>query len=255
MALTFRKLHPHFVGEVGPIDLRRVHDPETLAEIRAGMDEYAILVFRDQPLHRRRAARLRPAPGRRAPHQAREQRDPEEPLRQRGARRHLEPGRERRDHEVRRPAPHVRARQPALAHRRVLPGSARPLLDALGQGRPAGGRGHRVRRHARGLRRAPRRDEGAARGPARAPLDRLLPPDARLRVLGERGRTRSRARSIRSSARIPRSQPPLALRRLARVADHRLAGARGPPAAARPDRARHPAPSSSTATSGAWATS
>jgi alpha-ketoglutarate-dependent 2,4-dichlorophenoxyacetate dioxygenase len=49
MALTFRKLHPHFVGEVGPVDLRRVHDAETLAEIRAGMDEYAVLVFRDQP--------------------------------------------------------------------------------------------------------------------------------------------------------------------------------------------------------------
>ncbi|HET9853420.1 MAG TPA: TauD/TfdA family dioxygenase [Methylomirabilota bacterium] len=49
MALTFRKLHPHFVGEVGPVDLRRVHDAKTLAEIRAGMDEYAVLVFRDQP--------------------------------------------------------------------------------------------------------------------------------------------------------------------------------------------------------------
>ena len=49
MALTFRKLHPHFVAEVGPVDLRRVHDPETLAEIRAGMDEHAVLVFHDQP--------------------------------------------------------------------------------------------------------------------------------------------------------------------------------------------------------------
>jgi alpha-ketoglutarate-dependent 2,4-dichlorophenoxyacetate dioxygenase len=49
MALTFRKLHPHFVGEVGPIDLRQAHDPETLAGIRAVMDEYAVLVFRDQP--------------------------------------------------------------------------------------------------------------------------------------------------------------------------------------------------------------
>ncbi len=49
MALTFRKLHPHFAGEVSPVDLRRVNDPETLAEIRAGMDEYAVLVFRDQP--------------------------------------------------------------------------------------------------------------------------------------------------------------------------------------------------------------
>jgi alpha-ketoglutarate-dependent 2,4-dichlorophenoxyacetate dioxygenase len=49
MALTFRKLHPCFAAEVSPIDLRRVHDAETLVEIRAGMDEFAVLVFRDQP--------------------------------------------------------------------------------------------------------------------------------------------------------------------------------------------------------------
>jgi alpha-ketoglutarate-dependent 2,4-dichlorophenoxyacetate dioxygenase len=49
MAVTFDKLHPRFVAEASPVELRRVHDPETLAEIRAGMDEYAVLVFRDQP--------------------------------------------------------------------------------------------------------------------------------------------------------------------------------------------------------------
>jgi alpha-ketoglutarate-dependent 2,4-dichlorophenoxyacetate dioxygenase len=49
VTLTFRKLHPCFVAEVSPVDLRRVHDPETLGHIRAGMDEYAVLVFRDQP--------------------------------------------------------------------------------------------------------------------------------------------------------------------------------------------------------------
>ena len=49
MALTFRKLHPCFAAEVSLVDLRRVHDADTLAEIRAGMDEYAVLVFRDQP--------------------------------------------------------------------------------------------------------------------------------------------------------------------------------------------------------------
>jgi alpha-ketoglutarate-dependent 2,4-dichlorophenoxyacetate dioxygenase len=49
MALTFQKLHPCFAAEVGPVDLRRVDDPQTLAEIRAGMDEYAVLVFHDQP--------------------------------------------------------------------------------------------------------------------------------------------------------------------------------------------------------------
>ncbi|MBI3798793.1 MAG: TauD/TfdA family dioxygenase [Deltaproteobacteria bacterium] len=49
MALTFRKLHPYFVAEVSPVDLRQVYDSETLAQIRAGMDEYAVLVFRAQP--------------------------------------------------------------------------------------------------------------------------------------------------------------------------------------------------------------
>src|SRR5262245_15622581 len=49
MAPTFRKLHPCFAAEVSPIDLRAVHDPETLAAIRADMDEHAVLVFRDQP--------------------------------------------------------------------------------------------------------------------------------------------------------------------------------------------------------------
>ena len=50
MALQFRRLHPAFVAEVSPVDLRQVHDAQTLAEIRAGMDAHAILVFRDQPL-------------------------------------------------------------------------------------------------------------------------------------------------------------------------------------------------------------
>ena len=49
MGLQLRSLHPRFAAEVGPIDLRRVHDAGTLAEIRAGMDQYAVLVFHDQP--------------------------------------------------------------------------------------------------------------------------------------------------------------------------------------------------------------
>jgi alpha-ketoglutarate-dependent 2,4-dichlorophenoxyacetate dioxygenase len=49
VALTFHKLHPCFAAEVGAIDLREVRDRATLDEIRAGMDEYAVLVFRQQP--------------------------------------------------------------------------------------------------------------------------------------------------------------------------------------------------------------
>jgi hypothetical protein len=42
MALTFRTLHQHFVAEASPVDLRQVHDRETLDQLRAGMDEYVI---------------------------------------------------------------------------------------------------------------------------------------------------------------------------------------------------------------------
>jgi alpha-ketoglutarate-dependent 2,4-dichlorophenoxyacetate dioxygenase len=48
MSITFRKLHPLFAAEVSPVDLRQVHDRDTLKAIRAGMDEHAVLVFRDQ---------------------------------------------------------------------------------------------------------------------------------------------------------------------------------------------------------------
>ena len=48
MTVTIKPLTPVFAGEVGPIDLRKVHDRETLEAIRAGMDRYAVLVFRDQ---------------------------------------------------------------------------------------------------------------------------------------------------------------------------------------------------------------
>jgi alpha-ketoglutarate-dependent 2,4-dichlorophenoxyacetate dioxygenase len=48
VAVTFRQLHPTFMAEVGPIDLRSVHDAATLAELRAGMDRYGVLVFHDQ---------------------------------------------------------------------------------------------------------------------------------------------------------------------------------------------------------------
>src|SRR5499427_1545296 len=49
MTLKFQQLHPSFVAEVSPVELRRVLDQDSLGEIRGGMDEYAVLVFRDQP--------------------------------------------------------------------------------------------------------------------------------------------------------------------------------------------------------------
>ena len=50
MPVTIRPLHPVFAGEVAGVDCRRPLDRETVAAIEAGMDEYAVLVFRDQQL-------------------------------------------------------------------------------------------------------------------------------------------------------------------------------------------------------------
>jgi alpha-ketoglutarate-dependent 2,4-dichlorophenoxyacetate dioxygenase len=53
MTLTIQKLHPTFCGEVGPIDLKAAADPGMLAELRAAMDDFAVLVFHDQQLTNR----------------------------------------------------------------------------------------------------------------------------------------------------------------------------------------------------------
>ena len=50
MSISFRKLHPVLAAESSAIDLRTARDRATLERIRAGMDEHAVLVFRDQSL-------------------------------------------------------------------------------------------------------------------------------------------------------------------------------------------------------------
>ena len=48
--VKFEALHPLFAAQASGVALRDVEDPATLDEIRAAMDRYAVLVFRDQPL-------------------------------------------------------------------------------------------------------------------------------------------------------------------------------------------------------------
>ncbi len=50
MILQVEPLHPLFVAQVRGVDVRTAHAPGTLAAIRAAMDRYAVLVFRNQPL-------------------------------------------------------------------------------------------------------------------------------------------------------------------------------------------------------------
>src|SRR5438105_10807281 len=50
MAVSIRPLDPVFVGEVEGVDCREPLGPDEVAAIEAGMDEYAVLVFREQPI-------------------------------------------------------------------------------------------------------------------------------------------------------------------------------------------------------------
>lgn len=49
MKLKTRRLHPYFVGEATGVVLRDTFEEELLAQIRTAMDEYAVLVFPNQP--------------------------------------------------------------------------------------------------------------------------------------------------------------------------------------------------------------
>ena len=51
MPIPIRPLTPVIAGEVSGVDCRRPLAPEEVAAIEAGMDRYAVLVFRDQPLN------------------------------------------------------------------------------------------------------------------------------------------------------------------------------------------------------------
>jgi alpha-ketoglutarate-dependent 2,4-dichlorophenoxyacetate dioxygenase len=48
MSLSIRQIHPVFVGEVSGVDCCEPLGPDAVAAIEAGMDRYAVLVFRDQ---------------------------------------------------------------------------------------------------------------------------------------------------------------------------------------------------------------
>jgi alpha-ketoglutarate-dependent 2,4-dichlorophenoxyacetate dioxygenase len=50
MPLTIRQIHPVFAGEVSGVDITRPMSREDVAAIEAGMDAYAVLVFRGQDI-------------------------------------------------------------------------------------------------------------------------------------------------------------------------------------------------------------
>src|ERR1700743_1289721 len=50
MPVAIRQLHPHFFGEVSGVDLTTPLTPPEAADIEAGMDKYAVLLFRNQDI-------------------------------------------------------------------------------------------------------------------------------------------------------------------------------------------------------------
>jgi alpha-ketoglutarate-dependent 2,4-dichlorophenoxyacetate dioxygenase len=50
MPVSIRQIHPVFVGEVTGADCSQPLSPADVSAIETGMDQYAVLVFRDQPL-------------------------------------------------------------------------------------------------------------------------------------------------------------------------------------------------------------
>jgi alpha-ketoglutarate-dependent 2,4-dichlorophenoxyacetate dioxygenase len=50
VTVSIQQIHPTFAGEVTGIDCSRPLSPDEIAAVEAGMDQHAVLVFRDQPL-------------------------------------------------------------------------------------------------------------------------------------------------------------------------------------------------------------
>src|SRR3982074_2895375 len=50
MTVTIRQLGKHFFGEVSGVDLRKPLTRQEAADIEAGMDKYAVLLFRNQDI-------------------------------------------------------------------------------------------------------------------------------------------------------------------------------------------------------------
>ena len=50
MSIAIRQIHPVFVGEVAGIDISKPLSRDDVAAVEAGMDRYAVLVYRDQEI-------------------------------------------------------------------------------------------------------------------------------------------------------------------------------------------------------------
>src|SRR5437773_10784670 len=226
MPVTTRQIGPCFAAEVGGIDLTRPLSSADVKAVHAGMDEYAVLVFHDQKLADEQRLAFSRSLGELEHAVGTSLRAPDE---YRLPTTFADVSNLDKDNNVF--ARDDRRRLFAIGNRlwhsdssfKVVPAKYDPARARD----PLEGRQHGVRRHARGLRRARRRDQGRDRGLDLRALADLLAPAARLLRLHRGGACALQAGAPAPGAHSSVDRPEVALPRVARVPHHRLAGAGG----------------------------
>ena len=145
--MNFRKLHP--ISPPRPDDRFAAPsmDEQALEEIRSGMDQYGVLVFRDQP-SRRRAARLRVGASTASCHtKTGLNAIAKKPLRQGSSHRHLQHRWTKAMSSRPRTAADSTRSATAVAHGRMFQDPPGQLFAAERQDHPVGEREYEVRRH------------------------------------------------------------------------------------------------------------
>ena len=256
MSLQLKPLHPRLRRR----GQRHRHHPPAVRHAKCGrstpaMNQYAVLVWRGQPLTRPAADRLRQVlrPARHRPEagvqaaRAARGRAPDRHLQRRCARQR---GAARLAQEP------VELRQPALAQRQLVPESARGLLDAArawccraGAATPSSPT------CAPPTTRLPERTQARDRRPERRALRAAHAHPAGRRGLHRRAEEGDPAGGVAAGADASGLGPQAALRRRPCARDHRLADRRGPHATCPTCWSTRRSASSSTATNGRWATS
>ena len=151
MPVTIRPLHPVFAGEVAGVDCRRPLDSDAVAAIEAGMDEYAVLVFRDQNLTDDEQIAFTRHFGELEHHTRRAMSASARTIGSVPALPISLTSTKRRDHVAGGPGVVFQTRRPAVAFGQLVPPDPGQVFAAVRAGFAILGRQHRIRRHARRL--------------------------------------------------------------------------------------------------------
>ena len=151
MTVTIRQLHPHFFGEVSGVDLRKPLTPQEAADIEAGMDKYAVLLFRNQDITDEQQLAFALNFGERENARGGNVTKKEDYRLTSGLNDVSNLGKDGKPLPRDQPHPSVQSRQLPVAFRQFVPPDPGKILAAVGAGGEPEGRQHRIRRHARGL--------------------------------------------------------------------------------------------------------